>query len=373
MSYRHALGAFGAAAVALLAPVALALPAAASPQLSPAVSTAMQRDFGLDAAQAQAKVDRENAAAAADEALQRQLGASYVGSFVDRSGALTVRTTDPAAAGAITQAGARPVVQKNDPNATKAKLDKSAKAAARSVGAWYVDEQSGSVVVETTKAADAQTFIATSGAAADGVQVKQVAAEPQLLYTLIGGNAIQNSQGRCSIGFSARSASTGRSYVITAGHCTQLGGTWTGFNGVTIGGVAASNFPGTDYGAINVNSTATWRPSGQVAGLTTVTGSTAAAVGASTCRSGSTTGVHCGTIQAKNATVNYGGGNIVNGLTQTNACAEPGDSGGSFTSGAQAQGMTSGGSGNCTSGGTTFFQPVNAALSRYGLTLVTGA
>jgi streptogrisin C len=102
-----------------------------------------------------------------------------------------------------------------------------------------------------------------------------------------------------------------------------------------------------------------------------------AAVGSSVCRSGSTTGWHCGTIQATNQTVNYGGGDIVRGLTRTNVCAEPGDSGGAYVSpnGAtrvQAQGFTSGGSGNCTSGGTTFFQPVNEALSRYGVSLVTG-
>ncbi len=53
-------------------------------------------------------------------------------------------------------------------------------------------------------------------------------------------------------------------------------------------------------------------------------------------------------------------------------CAEPGDSGGSFISGSQAQGVTSGGSGNCTYGGTTYFQPVNEILRVYGLTLVTG-
>ena len=38
----------------------------------------------------------------------------------------------------------------------------------------------------------------------------------------------------------------------------------------------------------------------------------------------------------------------------------------------QAQGVTSGGSGNCTVGGTTYFQPVNEILSAYGLSLVTG-
>ena len=53
-------------------------------------------------------------------------------------------------------------------------------------------------------------------------------------------------------------------------------------------------------------------------------------------------------------------------------CAEPGDSGGSLIAGTQAQGVTSGGSGNCSSGGTTYFQPVNEILSAYGLTLTTG-
>ncbi|HET8660459.1 MAG TPA: S1 family peptidase, partial [Micromonosporaceae bacterium] len=106
-------------------------------------------------------------------------------------------------------------------------------------------------------------------------------------------------------------------------------------------------------------------------GTVGVSGSTEAAVGASICRSGSTTGWHCGSIQAKNQTVNYPQG-TVNGLTRTNVCAEPGDSGGSWLSGNQAQGVTSGGSGNCTSGGTTYYQPVNEILSAYGLTLVTG-
>ncbi|TGJ78386.1 hypothetical protein E0Z10_g10384, partial [Xylaria hypoxylon] len=100
-----------------------------------------------------------------------------------------------------------------------------------------------------------------------------------------------------------------------------------------------------------------------------VSGSTASGVGASICRSGSTTGIHCGTVGALGATVNYAEGSVT-GLTRTSVCAEPGDSGGSFYSGAQAQGVTSGGSGNCASGGTTYFQPVNEILSTYGLTLV---
>lgn len=258
-----------------------------------------------------------------------------------------------------------------NPKNGKDKLDKAAKKAANSVGSWYVDDASATVVVETTNVADGQAFAAAAGATAeDGVQVKQVAEQPRLFFDLVGGQAIYNNGGRCSVGFSARSATA--SFVITAGHCTEGGGTWSGYNQTVIGPVASSDFPTDDFGSIRVNSTTTWVPTSQVQGTTSVLGSTEAAVGASVCRAGSTTGYRCGTIQSKNATVNYGGGDVVYGLTRTNVCAEPGDSGGSFVSGRQAQGVTSGGSGDCTSGGTTYFQPVNEALTRLGLTLVTG-
>ena len=85
---------------------------------------------------------------------------------------------------------------------------------------------------------------------------------------------------------------------------------------------------------------------------------------------GFVTAGHCGTIQQKNASVTYPQG-TVSGLTRTNACAEPGDSGGSWLAGDQAQGVTSGGSGNCSSGGTFYFQPISEILSVYSLRLVT--
>ncbi|WP_241780208.1 trypsin-like serine protease, partial [Streptomyces wadayamensis] len=53
-----------------------------------------------------------------------------------------------------------------------------------------------------------------------------------------------------------------------------------------------------------------------------------------------------------------------------NVCAEPGDSGGALFAGSTALGLTSGGSGNCSSGGTTFFQPVTEALSAYGVSII---
>lgn len=86
-------------------------------------------------------------------------------------------------------------------------------------------------------------------------------------------------------------------------------------------------------------------------------------------RRGSTTGTHSGSVTGLNATVNYGNGDIVYGMIKTNVCAEPGDSGGPLHSGSKAIGLTSGGSGNCSSGGTTFFQPVTEALSAYGVSV----
>src|SRR3546814_6452089 len=74
------------------------------------------------------------------------------------------------------------------------------------------------------------------------------------------------------------------------------------------------------------------------------------------CRSVRTTGGHCGAIQAKNVTVNFSSGETVLNLTQTTACAEGCDSGGSYISGTgQAQGVLSGGSGNCKGDKNTTF------------------
>ena len=66
--------------------------------------------------------------------------------------------------------------------------------------------------------------------------------------------------------------------------------------------------------------------------------------------------------------MNYAEGTVT-GLIKTNVCAEGGDSGGSLFPGTRALGLTSGGSGNCTFGGTTFFQPVTEVLSRYGVSV----
>jgi len=262
-------------------------------------------------------------------------------------------------------------------SAAQATLDKAASTRPSNVTGWYVDQASKSLVVEVHGADTGVAKWAAKLGAGD-VQVRKVAEAPQPYWSLIGGQAITTSSGsRCSLGFNARIGSS--RYVITAGHCTDLGGTWSGVGG-TIGGVAASSFPGDDYGVIAVQSSSAqstplvdrYNSGGDV----TVTGAANASTGMAVCRSGSTTGWHCGSVTGTNQTVCYAQGCIYQ-MIRTNVCAEPGDSGGSLVtrpsgSTVRALGMTSGGSGNCRSGGTTYYQPVTEVLNRYGMTLYTG-
>jgi streptogrisin C len=116
-----------------------------------------------------------------------------------------------------------------------------------------------------------------------------------------GGDAYYPGNARCSIGFSVNGG------FVTAGHCGGVGTSTSGVNGVAQGTVRGSSFPGNDYAWVQVNASWTSRPwvNNYAGGSVSVAGSNEAPVGAWVCRSGSTTGWRCGTIQAKNVTVNY--------------------------------------------------------------------
>ncbi|MBE3009112.1 S1 family peptidase [Microbispora sp. NEAU-D428] len=361
-------------ALAVTALATVATPAMAEPNNSPASSAvkpppamvdAMQRDLGLTPAQVDARLANEAKAMSTDAKVRAAIGDAYAGSWVSgaTSESFIVATSDASKAGAVLAAGAQPkIVSRNLAalDSAEAALDRAAANAPASTSVWYVDVRSNSVVVLSSNTAEAEAFVAASGADKSAVRVEQSNEQPQTFYNLQGGDAYYiNSSARCSIGFSVRRGSTPG--FVSAGHCGRAGNTTTGYNRVAQGTFQGSSFPGNDYSWVAVNSN--WTPTNIVSyGNARVSGSSVAAVGSSICRAGSTTGWHCGTVQQLNASVRYSQG-TVSGLTRTNVCAEPGDSGGSFISGSQAQGMTS--------GGTTYFQPVNEALSVYGLTLVT--
>jgi len=364
----------GAATVALylVATVAPAVATSAPPAPQPpaAMLEALQRDLGLTAEQAVQRLANEHRAAASESALTRELGAKYGGAWLNGDASqLSVATTDASAVAAIKAKGAQPVVVSRslaDLEGVKAKLDGASVEAKAGASLWYVDVTTNSVVILTGDQAAGEALAAAAGADRGVVKVTLSAEKPEPFIDIIGGNAYYIGSSRCSIGFSVRQGSTPG--FVTAGHCGRRGNTTSSPSGTFQG----SSFPGNDYAWVSTPGH-TVRPwvRGSGGANVVVRGSTQASVGSSICRSGSTTGWRCGTIQQHNASVTYQQG-TVSGLTRTSACAQPGDSGGSFISGNQAQGVTSGGSGNCSVGGTTYHQPVNEILSAYGLTLVTG-
>ncbi|MDT9683941.1 S1 family peptidase [Streptomyces sp. TRM76323] len=241
--------------------------------------------------------------------------------------------------------------------------------------AWYTDAKSGKLVVTADSTVSAAELAELKKAAGDRAGAVEIKRTPGKFNKLIaGGQAIYaGGGGRCSLGFNVRNSS-GVTYALTAGHCTEITSTWYTNSGQTtlLGTRAGTSFPGNDYGLIRHSnaSAADGRVYLYNGSYRDITSAGNATVGQSVQRSGSTTGLRSGSVTGLNATVNYGGGDIVSGLIQTNVCAEPGDSGGPLFSGSTALGLTSGGSGNCSSGGTTFFQPVTEALSAYGVSII---
>lgn len=352
---------------ALTAPATIADPA--GPPVSPELVTAMQRDLGLTADQAVARLGQEAVAARADSALRDALAGSYGGSYFDANlGKLVVGTTDAAKSDEVRAAGAEP----RQVDASERQLDGIVEAlngrgaqVPAAVTGWYADVRENAVVVTTQPgtAEQATGFVRDAQVPQESVRVWESPAQPETYADVVGGYAYYTASGaRCSMGFAVQGG------FVTAGHCGAPGESTTQPTGY----FAGSSFPGNDYAFVNTGTDDTGYPLvyNYSSGYVRVSGSAEAPLGSSICRSGSTTGWHCGTVLAKNQSVRYQEG-TVSGLTRTNVCAEPGDSGGSFISGNQAQGMTSGGWGDCRTGGETYYQPVREALSAYGLTLLT--
>ncbi|MGN7140839.1 S1 family peptidase, partial [Streptomyces pseudogriseolus] len=343
---------------------------------SPGLLDAMQRDFGLTRAEAEDRLAAESRATALAPKARKTAGSAYGGSWFDaRSGKLTVAVTPDADASAVrtlreSGAAVRTVAHtERQLNTAKSRLDRLD--APAGVASWAVDPAANAVVVNVVDDRradnDVRAFVREARAAGP-VTVRTVTDAPSTFAAgTVGGDPYYTGNVRCSIGFSVHGG------FVTAGHCGGAGQQVRGWDGSYIGNFQGSSFPDNDYAWVNVGSG--WWTVPVVLGWGTVSdqlvrGSNEAPIGASICRSGSTTHWHCGNVLAKNETVNYSQG-AVHQMTKTSVCAEPGDSGGSFISGDQAQGVTSGGWGNCSGGGETWFQPVNEILNRYGLTLHT--
>ncbi|MGW7544329.1 S1 family peptidase [Streptomyces sp. NPDC054770] len=299
--------------------------------------------------------------------LAADLGTDTAGTYYDaRSKNLVVNVLDDTAAKAVEAAGAKARLVAN----SLAELDGARTALKQDATipgtSWATDPVGNKVVVTADRTVTgAELTKLTKVVDGLGGTAELRRSKGEFKPFIAGGDAISGSGGRCSLGFNV--VKNGEPYFLTAGHCTQAISTWSDSSGNVIGQNAQSSFPGNDFGLVKYTSEADHPSAVDLYDGSTqqITGAAEATVGMKVTRSGSTTQVHDGTVTGLNATVNYSEG-TVSGLIQTDVCAEPGDSGGSLFSGSNAIGLTSGGSGDCTSGGETFFQPVTEALSATG-------
>ncbi|GCB50623.1 hypothetical protein SNL152K_7968 [Streptomyces sp. NL15-2K] len=299
--------------------------------------------------------------------LGQDLGADAAGTFYDaKTKSLVVNVLDEAAAKTVEAAGAQARLVQNSLAELKSARSTLKQDATIPGTSWVTDPTTNKVVVTADRTVSkAEWAKLTKVVKGLGGTAEVQRAKSEFKPFIAGGDAITGGGGRCSLGFNV--VKGGEPFFLTAGHCTESISTWSDSSGKEIGTNEVSSFPGDDYGLVKYTAEVDHPSEVNLynGSAQEITGAAEATVGMEVTRSGSTTQVHDGTVTGLDATVNYQEG-TVSGLIQTDVCAEPGDSGGSLFSGSNAIGLTSGGSGDCTSGGETFFQPVTEALSATG-------
>ncbi|MBO4252959.1 S1 family peptidase [Streptomyces griseorubiginosus] len=300
--------------------------------------------------------------------------ARTAGTWVGADGRTVVAVTDKKAAAEVERAGAEAKMVGHSMNELKA-ATATLRSAPRVAGtAWVMDYQTNQVVVQADSTVSASDWSdMTKVASGIGGFVRMERTKGTFTTRLNGAVPILSTGGRCSAGFNVTNGQT--DFILTAGHCGPTGSVWfaNSQGNQQLGTTVQQNFPGSDFSLVQYAS----GTAGQGADIVAIgngngvriTGVSDPVVGERVFRSGSTSGLHDGEVKGLDATVNYPEGTVT-GLIETNVCAEPGDSGGPLFSEGIALGITSGGSGDCTSGGTTFFQPVTKAMQALNVQLI---
>ncbi|MFF8844927.1 S1 family peptidase [Streptomyces sp. NPDC015127] len=305
-----------------------------------------------------------------------RLGTSRTaGSWTTDDGRTVVAVTDAGAAEEVRAAGADARAVPHSMDRLRAATE-ALRAAPRVAGtAWAVDYASNEVTVRadsTVSAADWSRMSRLAQRIGGHVRMERTQGT---FATRVGGASPIFGERRCSAGFNVTDGTD--TYILTAGHCGPEGTSWflDRQGAELVGTTTDAAFPGKDYSLVRYESADTLDRT-NVASIgggrgVRIVGAAEAVVGQRVFRSGSTTGFRSGEVTAVNATVNYPEGTVT-GLIETTVCAEPGDSGGPLFSEGLALGVTSGGDGDCASGGTTYFQPVTGAMEALGVDLTGG-
>ncbi|MGC5561228.1 S1 family peptidase [Streptomyces sp. FR-108] len=335
------------------------------------VTQAVASETSSDGTQAP---NAETRAARTGQELVSELGTSRTaGSWIDAKGRPVVAVTDEKAAADVREGGAVAKVvrytMKDLKSATEA-LKAEPKVAGTS---WAMDYATNQVVVRADTTVSKAEWARLTAVAEDiGASVRMERTKGTFTPRLNGADALFAGSGRCSAGFNVTDGKT--NFILTAGHCGPVGTSWFSDQqgAESVGSTVSGSFPGGDFSLVQYNAGTALNGAdivtvGNGQGVRII-GAADPAVGQKVFRSGSTTGLQSGQVTGLNATVNYPQGTVT-GLIETTVCAEPGDSGGPMFADGLAMGVTSGGSGDCQAGGTTFFQPVTKALTSLGVKL----
>ncbi|SDN68090.1 S1 family peptidase [Allokutzneria albata] len=371
--------------------------ASAAPAFDPQMVSALAAELGVSAREA---TDRLLTQADQQGKLTQLQGAGAVdGAFFDAAGRLVVNATSDAGAAKAAELGLtarRAAKGESGLLAIKRELDGVAAAGVPvGVTSWQTDLATDTVTVRVSDSSrpEAQALLAAARRHGGAVRVEHdstplaahisVSPGAKMTFSASGG-------GYCSVGFGARDAA-GTRYLVSAGHC--LRDSRPLYSGTTVFGTTtdtrfAQGQASVDMGIARIDAEDSIATSvythGSSAGSPVVRGATRTAVGGALCKSGATSGWTCGTVRSYDVSVTYtdpngGPSTTVTGLGSSTVCTMPGDSGGAYISGDQAQGMTSGGpigqqctfNGGAQSGKSSYFQPLTDALSHYRLTLTT--
>ncbi|MFF1699741.1 S1 family peptidase [Streptomyces sp. NPDC058257] len=315
------------------------------------------------------------------EPLASQLGDAYGGAFYDEGKeqlVVNVVGDDNAVNAQVQRAGAVARSVDNSSGELGSAARTLASRATMAGTAWATDPRTNQVVVTADRTVTGERLDkleATVESLGPGMARIQKSAGEFKPFAA-GGDAIFGGGARCSLGFNVTTGD-GSPGFLTAGHCGVAAESWSDAQGgAPVGTVQDATFPGDgDFALVTYDDPAADAPSAVDTGggrTVEIARAAEASVGLQVSRMGSTTGLQDGVVTGLDATVNYAEGTVT-GLIQTDVCAEPGDSGGSlFTGDGSAIGLTSGGSGDCTAGGETFFQPVTTALAAVGAEIGAG-
>ncbi|MEW9515411.1 S1 family peptidase [Streptomyces tubercidicus] len=357
-----------------------------SPRYEPQMVKALAKSLAVSEKTAVERLDRQAQQQSALARLNKD-GIKTEGAFFNSKGTLTVNAPNAKTAVTIDDAGLNARVPEHGQSALhriKSELDAMAtKQTPTGISSWSVDLASDTVTVtvNSDKSAAARAFLKAAKIHGDAVRVVRSQENLSPQAAIAPGSEMTGNGYRCSVGYGAKD-SDGRQYLVSAGHCIMHMRDLE-YNGkqfaTRVNTRFASGKNSVDMGIAKVDSDDSITTEVDTWGRANVAvnGSERAAPGADVCKSGRSTHWTCGKINSYNASALYEGKTVVTGLGSSSVCTEDGDSGGAYISGDQAQGVTSGGplhqqcNGKVNSPGSSWFQPLDDALSHYGLTLNT--